>query len=132
MANVNLTQLVSKLNETCRNSLESAAGFCLSRTNYNVEIEHWLMKILERPNTDLTTIFKHFDVDQSRLIADLTKTIDGFKTGNARSPALSPALVEAMQNAWLYSSVEFTSHTVRTGHLLYALLTGRDPGNLYF
>ena len=71
MANVNLTQLVGKLNETCRNSLESAAGFCLSRTNYNVEIEHWLMKILERPNTDLTTIFKHFEVDQSRLIADL-------------------------------------------------------------
>ena len=53
MATVNLKELVGKLNDTCRRSLEGAAGLCLSRTNYNVEIEHWLLKLLELPNTDL-------------------------------------------------------------------------------
>ena len=35
------------MNDICRRSLESAAGLCLSHSNYNVEIEHWLLKMLE-------------------------------------------------------------------------------------
>jgi type VI secretion system protein VasG len=38
MVSVNLKSLIGKLNETCRRSLEGAAGLCLTRTNYNVEI----------------------------------------------------------------------------------------------
>jgi type VI secretion system protein VasG len=49
MPGVNLKSLVGKLNDTCRSALEAAAGLCLSRTNYNVEIEHWLLKLLEKP-----------------------------------------------------------------------------------
>jgi len=47
VAAVNLKSLVGKLNNICRRALEGAAGLCLSRTNFNVEIEHWLVKILE-------------------------------------------------------------------------------------
>ena len=67
MDHVNLKSLVGKLNATCRNALESAAGFCLSRTNYNVEIEHWLIKLMEVADSDLTAIFRHYEVDPSRL-----------------------------------------------------------------
>src|SRR5579872_99469 len=63
MAQVNLKELVGKLNDTCRRSLEAAAGLCLSRTNYNVEIEHWLLKLLEIANTDLASILAGFEID---------------------------------------------------------------------
>ena len=57
-----LKVLVNKLNDTCRNSLEAAAGMCLSRTNYNVEIEHWLIKLLRsRSDGDLAAIFRRFE-----------------------------------------------------------------------
>ena len=46
--NVDLKALIAKLNSTCRNSLEAAAGLCMSRTNYNVEIEHLLIKLIGR------------------------------------------------------------------------------------
>ena len=46
--NVNLKSLVGRLNDVCRGALEGAAGLCLSRTNYDVEIEHILAKILEQ------------------------------------------------------------------------------------
>ena len=123
MTQVDLKQLVAKLNETGRRTLEAAAGLCLSRTNYNVEIEHWLMKLLEQPNTDLAAILRHFDVDTSRLTADLTNVIDRFKTGNARPPALSPNVVDLMRVGWLIGSVDFGEHAIRTGHLLCALLS---------
>ena len=59
MTQINLKELIGKLNQTCKRSLEGAAGLCLSRTNYNVELEHWLMKLLEVPNTDLTHLLRH-------------------------------------------------------------------------
>ena len=47
MAVSNLKSLIAKLNETCRSALESAAGLCLSQTHYDVDIEHFLIKLLE-------------------------------------------------------------------------------------
>ncbi len=84
-----LEALIKTLNKTCLNGLEAAAGLCLSRTNSSVEVEHWLIKLVEVPNIDLTRIFRHFEVDTSRLSRDLTRVIDGFRTGNQRTPTLS-------------------------------------------
>lgn len=123
MVQVDLKQLVGKLNDVGRRSLEGAAGLCLSRTNYNVEIEHWLLKLLEHSNSDLTCLFSHFGVDPSRLSADLTRVVDQFKTGNARPPALSPNVVDLIRTGWLVGSIDFNEGVTRTGHLLYALLT---------
>jgi type VI secretion system protein VasG len=123
MVQVNLKELVGKLNDTCRRSLEAAAGLCLSRTNYNVEIEHWLLKLLETPRTDFAAILRHFEIDPSRLTADLTRVIDRFKTGNSRPPALSPNVVELAREAWLAGSIDFGEGATRSGHVLYALLS---------
>ena len=79
MPAVNLKSLIGKLNNTCRQTLEAAAGLCLSRTNYNVEVEHWLTKLLETNNTDIHAILRFFEVDASQLIADLTRAMDRFK-----------------------------------------------------
>ncbi len=123
MTQVDLKQLIGKLNDLGRRNLEAAAGLCLSRTNYNVEIEHWFSKLLEPTQTDLTAILRQFEIDPSRLNADLTRAIDRLKTGNSRSPALSPDLVTLVRTAWLIASVDYGSPAIRTGHLLIALLT---------
>ena len=44
---LNLKSLIGKLNDTARSALEAAAGLCLSRTHYDIEIEHYLMKLLD-------------------------------------------------------------------------------------
>src|SRR5690606_18136742 len=111
------------LNTTSRSALESAAGLCLSRTNYNVEIEHWLARLLDEPNTDLAAILHHYGVDHSRLVSDVTRQIDRFKTGNARPPALAPNIVDLAREGWLIASVECGAPQTRSGHLLVALLT---------
>ncbi len=122
MAAVDLKALVGKLNGTCRTSLESAAGLTLSRSHYNIEIEHWLLKLLESNNTDLQLLLRHYEVDESRLIADLTKVLDKIKTGNSRAPALSPQVVKLAREAWVLASLQFSAPKVRSCHLLCALL----------
>lgn len=122
MANINLKQLVGKLNDTTRRSLEAASGLCLSRTHYNIEIEHWLLKLLENAGSDLHLILRQFNIDPLRLQADLSQSLDGFKTGNARPPAISPDLIKLAKEAWVIGSVELGGTVVRSGFLVCALM----------
>jgi type VI secretion system protein VasG len=126
----NLKALLGKLNETSRRALESAAGLCLSRTNYEVDIEHLLAKLLETSNTDFQRINEHFGVNASRLSRELTVAIDRFKTGNARTPALSPRLPRLLSDAWLIGSVEYGDRAVRSGHIILALLSNDELSGL--
>jgi type VI secretion system protein VasG len=118
--------LVSKLNTTCRSAMENAIGLCQSRTNYNVEIEHWLLKLFEAQNTDLARILKHYDVDPAKVSRELTRTLDQLKTGNARLPELSLELMDLMREAWVLASLEFKTPRIRSGYLLAALMSDRN------
>jgi len=122
MLSLNLKSLVSRLNPQCKQTLESAAGLCLSRTNYNVEIEHWMVKLAERSDCDFDAIARDFELNLSRLNADLQKAMDRLKTGNARPPALSQTIVDLVREAWLLASVDFGDEKIRSGYLILALL----------
>src|SRR3989441_13197975 len=123
---INLRGLIGKLNAPTRNALEAAAGLCLSRTHSDVEIEHFLLKALDANDGDLTFILKHYGVNRSRLTADLTKSLDKLKSGNARTPALSPTLTKTLSVAWLIWSVDYGAEQIRTGPALLALATNDE------
>ena len=122
MAAIDLKQLVARLNDPCRRALEAAAGLTLSRTHYNVEIEHWLATLADRPDGDIAAILRHFEIEPGRFAADLNRGLERLKTGNSRAPALSPEIVELAKQAWLFASLETGAGRVRSGHLLWALL----------
>ena len=61
---------------------------------------------------------------------DVTRSIDRFKTGNARGPSLSPNVVDLAREAWLIASIEFGAARTRTGHLLCALVSDEDLARL--
>jgi type VI secretion system protein VasG len=120
--NSDLQTLIEKLNPTCRKALESAAELCVSQTNYNVEMEHLLLKLIELPDTDVQRILRHYEVRTADATRELTRAIDTFKRGNSRTPALSPHIVRLLEQAWLLSSLQLGEGTVRSGAILLALL----------
>ena len=119
---IELKPLIGRLNDVCRRGLEAAAGVTALRTHYNVEIEHLLIGLLDRSDTDLAAILRKWDVEPARLLADLNRSLERMKTGNARAPALSPDIVDMVKQGWLLASVEQGANRVRSGHLLWALL----------
>jgi len=123
---VNLRALIGKLNDTTRNALEAAAGLCVSRTHYDVEVEHYLMKLLDSSSGDLAAILKHFEVDKSRLSAELTRSLDKLKSGNARNPALSPTLRDMLSEAWSLGSIDYGAASIRSGFTILALASDED------
>src|ERR1017187_5729035 len=126
----NLKSLIGKLNDTTRSALEAAAGLCLSRTHYDIEIEHYLMKLLDAADSDFTQITKYFGIDTSRLAAELTRSLDKLKSGNARTPALSPTLLKMMTEAWTIGSIDFNAGQIRTGFTVLALATDGELSRL--
>ena len=122
MAAIDLKSLVGRLDEHSRRSLEAAAGLTLSRSHYNVEIEHWLLKLVDGNGTDIPLILRHYDIDEGRFRTDLNAGLDKMRTGNARPPGLSPDIVELAKQAWLLASIEHGLSQLRSGHLLWALL----------
>lgn len=120
---VNLRVLIGKLNHETRAAVEAAAGLCLTRTHYDVELEHWLLKAMDRSDGDLALIFRQYGVDRSRLSRNLAIGLDRLKSGNARTPTLAPSLVKTLREAWTIGSVDYGSGAVRTGHVLTAMLT---------
>ncbi|HYR91360.1 MAG TPA: type VI secretion system ATPase TssH [Terriglobia bacterium] len=122
---VNLRSLIGKFNTTTRNATEAAAGLCLARTHYNVEIEHYLSKLLDTTDGDFSLIARHAEIDKGRLATELTRAMDRFKTGNGRTPTLSPDFFETMTQAWTIASIEFGVPSIRTGFTVLAL-AGND------
>ena len=122
MISIDLKSLVGKLNEATRVALESAAGLCMSRSHYNVEIEHWLLKILEIQDSDLMEILNKFELSVGRVTQELNKELDQIKSGNTRAPSLSPNIVELSKNAWMLASVEYGHGEASSAHILAALM----------
>jgi type VI secretion system protein VasG len=120
--NVNLKSLIGKMNDTTRGALEAAAGLCLSRTHYDIEIEHFLTKLLDQQDSDFAHILKHFGVDKSRFTGELNRALDKLKTGNARTPSFSPSLVKLFTTAWNLGSLEYGGNQIRSGFGIMALL----------
>jgi type VI secretion system protein VasG len=129
MANT-LKSIVAKLNDTMRATLEGAAGLCLARTHYDVEIEHFLTKLLDASGTDFAGIVQHFGVDKARLAGELGRSLDGLKSGNARTPAFSPSLVRMLRESWTIGSLEFGAGQVRSGAAILALVSDEELSRL--
>jgi type VI secretion system protein VasG len=137
----NLKSLVGKLNHTARQTLEAAASLCVARTHYNVEIEHYLMRLLDNSDDDSARIFRYFGIDPSRLQEEVNRSLEKMKRGNARTPAFSPDLIEMFTEAWTIGSLDHGARSIRTGHCLLALTqkpglwrltreTGREIGRI--
>ncbi len=124
--NPSLKGLVNKANTLVKNSLESAAGLCLSRTHYEVEIEHLLLKLVDTVNCDAVLMLKASDVDMSRFMKDITASLDGLKSGSGRNPVLSESLVKMITLGWTWGSIDEEAREIRSGHLLIALASDKE------
>lgn len=120
---VEFAPLVSRLNTSCRGALENAAGTCLSRTHYEITVEHLMARLLEDPMGDIQLILKQAGIDPGRVMRALDQTIESFKTGNGGKPQFSPLLPELFADGWLIASVELFENRIRSGALFAAFIS---------
>ncbi|MBU2510639.1 type VI secretion system ATPase TssH [bacterium] len=123
--NTELEALIKKLNPVCHQAVQKAAEICVSNTNFNVELEHFILKLLENKETDVRVILNHYNIDPEKPMRQCSQTIDHLKRGNARTPAMSPQIVILLEEAWMIASMNFGENTIRSGAVIMGLLSNQ-------
>jgi type VI secretion system protein VasG len=118
--------LIAKLNATSRLALDDASKLCAKRTHYEVDIEHYLLKLAETPGTDVSFILRNFEINSSRVSRELTLALDRLKSGNSRTPWISQRIVKLLSEAWSLGSLEYGATQIRSGFILAALLSSES------
>jgi type VI secretion system protein VasG len=121
-----LRALIRKLNTTTRDAMEAAAKLCARRTNYEIEIEHFLVTLMDAPGSDLALLLPHFGVNRELFSKDLSASLDRLKRGNARNPVFSPTLVRMFEEAWAFGSLEYEARQIRSSFAIAALVLNED------
>jgi type VI secretion system protein VasG len=122
MPDISRAATFGKLNPIAFKALEGATTFCKLRGNPFVELQHWLVQILNAADSDLHRIVRHYELDASALAADLTQSLDRLPRGASSISDISQFVDTAVERGWVYGSLMFGEPQVRTGHLLVGLL----------
>lgn len=122
----NLKILIKKLSNHARVALEKSANSCINHQNYEIEIEHFFLELLEQPEpNDLYLLVEKYKIPHGSLIKDLQLSLSQLPKGNTRTPIFAQSIIRLLEQAWLLASAE-QNPIIRTGHVLVALLTAPD------
>ena len=116
-----LSPFLRRLNDHCARALADAASLCETRAHREIEIEHWLIKLLELGDGDLAAITRRYELDMDGIWNGLLKSIDRLPRELRGKPGLSHRLGQILEAAWLRASFEGDQPTIRSAHLLAAL-----------
>jgi len=123
---INLKTLIGKLNDSTRAAATRAANICVGLGQYEVDIEHLFLALLEQPACDLVVAARACEISVGALESDLRQEVARFASGSTRTPVFSKHLPMLLEHAWLVASLGTGApNAIRSGHLLLALLT--DP-----
>ena len=116
----NPASLLRRLNPYCARAMEGAASLCQTRTHAEILPEHWLLKLLEQGEGDLTVLARRYEWDMDALWQDLLGWLDNLPRSVRSRPQLSPEIQKLMQEAWMLASLA-GEESIRGVHLLMAL-----------
>lgn len=122
MSEISRAVLFGKLDNLLFSSLERATSFCKLRGNPYVELTHWIHQLLQHQDGDLQLIIAHFSLDERALTEDVLAALESLPRGASAITDLSEHIDNAVERAWVFGSLKFSSSKIRGGHLLLGLL----------
>ncbi|EKY1907738.1 type VI secretion system ATPase TssH, partial [Cronobacter sakazakii] len=113
--------LLRRLNPYCARALEGAASLCQARAHAEILPEHWVLKLFEQGEGDLTVLARRYEWDMDAIWLDLLAYLDRLPRSVKGRPQLSDNLESLLKQSWLIASLE-NGEEIRSVHLLAAMI----------
>ena len=117
----NSAALLRRLNPYCARALEGAASLCQTRAHAEILPEHWLLKLLEQGEGDLTVLARRYEWDMDSMWQALLDWLDRLPRSVRSRPQLANSLNTLLKQAWMIASLQ-DEEKIRSLHLLIALV----------
>lgn len=122
MITVDLATLIERLGPCCRLALEEAGNLCIVQRGAEVTVAHLLTAFLGQPACDVRITLADAGLDVDTLRHSLCGDVSEHDSRHGQYPSFSPLLVDALQDAWLLSSVDLGQAHIRSGAVFLATL----------
>lgn len=122
MANVHINVLIKRLNNFSQQTLGEAAQLCVAQGAAEIQVEHYLLKAMQSPSSDIPTIFRHFGIDAAAFQKGIQQSLERTRSNQSTRPDFSPMLSHWFEDAWNIASLQFGHRNIRSGTLLISLL----------
>jgi type VI secretion system protein VasG len=118
--------LFGKLNLSLFRAVESATAFAKLRGNSYVELTHWLHQMWQVNSSDLKRICQHYQIADAQLESEFNQSLLQLRAGASSLVDFSHHIEDAIEKAWMISSLEYRLGAIRGLTLLLALLKTPD------
>jgi type VI secretion system protein VasG len=91
---------------------------------------HWIHQLLQLQDSDLHRLIRQFNLEPSRLAADITESLERLPRGSTTISDLSAHVEEAVERGWVFATLMYGEAQVRTGYLVLGIVETRGLRNV--
>ncbi|WP_048437280.1 type VI secretion system ATPase TssH [Methylobacterium platani] len=122
MPTFDLHVVIGRLDPGLRRALERAVGLAVAREHGSVEIEHWLLALVEGDDP-FGALLQSLGSPPERVRAELTAALDRMRRSGSGAPSLSRGTLSWIEEGWLTASLRYGRDAVAPADLALALTT---------
>lgn len=113
--------LIKRLSKNILNALEVSVGRCVSMQQYEIVVEHVVVALLDDASSDLAGLVGRTAIDARAFRSSLESQLANLRTGSTARPTFSPLLMEWVQDAWVFGSINLSETVITSGAMLHVL-----------
>lgn len=119
---MNRERLFGRLGTMAYEAVVEATALCKQSEHEFIELEHWLVSVIRREQSDISEMLAHFKGDSSLLLNQLQRQLGRLPRRQGGNIDISSRLDHAMENALGTSQLIAPAAHIRSGHVLLGLL----------
>jgi type VI secretion system protein VasG len=119
---MNRERLFGRLGTLAYEAVVEATALCKQSEHEFIELEHWLISVLRREQSDISELLSHFKGDPGILLSQLQRQLARFPRRHGCAIDISSRLDQAMESALATSQLIAPAPHIRSGHVLLGLL----------
>lgn len=119
---MNRERLFSKLGPVCYSALVDATALGRSKFHTFVDLDHWMLCLLQHDDSDLTHLLREMGCDVSTVVHRLKNALKSMRISGESLRDIAPVLEQCVAPAITWSQIAAPSQLVRSGHLVLSWL----------